>query len=127
MADEDRRPAQDEADPADDTSELKRLEEADEVPSDPREWPDGKAKFETFAVDDDAPYGEGPTAKIGPGTVEHHEDGSVTVEGEKVDNPDDFKGEPIPGGPTDPNAPKLAGERDRAGGDPDEQRLASQD
>ena len=28
----------------------------------------------------------------------------MTVDGEEVDNPDDYKGEPIPGGPTDPNA-----------------------
>ena len=35
---------------------------------------------------------------------------SVSVGGEKVDNPEDFKGDPIPGGPTDPNAPKLRGE-----------------
>ena len=94
-------------------SEVKQLEHADELPSDPREWPDGKAKFETFAGDDDAPYGEGPTAKIGPGTVEHHEDGSVSADGEKVENQEDFKRDPIPGGPTDPNAPKLAGEQDR--------------
>jgi hypothetical protein len=36
----------------------------------------------------------------------------VSIEGEKVDNPDDYKGVPIPGGPTDPNTPKLSGERD---------------
>ena len=90
--------------------EMRRLEEADEVPSDPKEWPDGDAKFLTFDVDSDEPYGEGATAKIGPGDVEHHADGSVSVGGEKVDNPDDFKGEPIPGGPTDPSAPKLRGE-----------------
>ena len=28
----------------------------------------------------------------------------MTVGGEEVDNPEDYKGEPIPGGPTDPNA-----------------------
>jgi hypothetical protein len=28
-----------------------------------------------------------------------------------VDNPKDYKGTPIPGGPTDPNTPQLAGER----------------
>jgi hypothetical protein len=90
--------------------EMRRLEEADEVPSDPSEWPDGKAKFLTFANDNDEPFGEGPTAKLGPGSVEHHEDGSVSVRGETVDDPDEYKGEPIPGGPTDPNAPKLKGE-----------------
>ena len=95
-------------------NELKELEEADEVPKDPRDWPDGKAKFLTFDVDGDEPYGEGPTEKLGPAHVQHHEDGSVSVGGEKVDDPDEFKGEPIPGGPTDPNAAKLAGEDDRS-------------
>jgi Fe-S cluster assembly ATP-binding protein len=37
-------------------------------------------------------------------------DGSVTIDGEQVDNPDDYKGEPIPGGPTDPDAPAAPGE-----------------
>ena len=47
--------------------------------------------------------------------MRHREDGSVEVGGEEVDDPDEFKGEPIPGGPTDPNAES----------NPDEQRLAS--
>jgi hypothetical protein len=38
---------------------------------------------------------------LGRPDVRHHEDGSVSVEGEKVDDPEEFKGEPIPGGPTD--------------------------
>jgi hypothetical protein len=29
----------------------------------------------------------------------------VTVGGEQVDDPERYKGEPIPGGPTDPDAP----------------------
>jgi hypothetical protein len=90
--------------------EIRRLEEADEVPSDPREWPGGKAQFQTFGNESDEPYGEGPTAKLGPPSVEHHSDGSVTVGGEEVDDPESYKGEPIPGGPTDPNATPLAGE-----------------
>jgi hypothetical protein len=49
--------------------------------------------------------------------VRHREDGSVEVGGEEVDDPDEFKGEPIPGGPTDP----------RAKSNPDEQRLADDD
>ena len=52
------------------------------------------------------------TAKLGPANLERHEDGSVSVDGEKVDNPDDYKGDPIPGGPTDPNAPNDAIEDD---------------
>jgi hypothetical protein len=38
------------------------------------------------------------------------------VKGEKVDNPDDYKGDPIPGGPTDPEARALAGERKKDDG-----------
>ena len=98
--------------------EMKELEKADELPTNPSEWPGGKAKFLTFAHDSDEPYGEGPTEKLGP-SLAHHDDGSVSIDGEKVDNPDDYKGEPIPGGPTDPNAPKLAGEEDRSGNSED--------
>jgi hypothetical protein len=46
--------------------------------------------------------------------VRHREDGSVEVGGEEVDDPDEFKTEPIPGGPTDPSATS----------NPDEQRLS---
>ena len=95
--------------------EIRRLEEADEVPSDPREWPGGKAKYLTFGGGEgrnDEALGEGTMAKLGPGDVHHQPDGSVIVGGKKVDNPEDYKGEPIPGGPTDPNAPKLTGESD---------------
>lgn len=84
--------------------DLKKFSDQDELPSDPREWPDGKARFKTFG-DDGEPYGEGPTEKLGPPEVVHHADGSVSVGGEKAENPDDYKGEPIPGGPTDPSSP----------------------
>jgi hypothetical protein len=95
--------------------QIRELERADEVPSDPADWPGGQAKYVTFGggegQSDDA-FGEGTMAKLGPGDVHYQEDGSVIVKGEKVDDPDEYKGEPIPGGPTDPNAPKVAGERD---------------
>ena len=29
----------------------------------------------------------------------------MTIEGEEVDDPEEYKGEPIPGGPSDPDAP----------------------
>jgi hypothetical protein len=81
--------------------EMKELEEADELPSDLSEWPSGPAKYETYGSDDDA-YGEGATAKLGPANLTRHKDGSVEVDGKPVDNPDDYKGEPIKGGlPTD--------------------------
>ena len=80
--------------------EIKQLEE--DPPEKLEDWPDGQAKYETFGGGDgDHSYHEGPEAKLGPDSVRHHEDGSVEVGGEKVDNPDEFKGDPIPGGPTD--------------------------
>ena len=74
--------------------EIQSLEEADELPRDLSEWPSGPAKYETFGKDDEA-YGDGATEKLGPPNLERHADGSVSVNGEKVDNPDDYKGEPI--------------------------------
>jgi hypothetical protein len=74
--------------------EIEELEQSDELPKDIADWPSGPAKYETFGMDDDA-YGDGATEKLGPANLERHADGSVTVDGEKVDNPDDYKGEPI--------------------------------
>jgi hypothetical protein len=74
--------------------EIEELEQGDELPGDIGDWPDGPAKYETFGKDDDA-YGEGATEKLGPANLKRHEDGSITIDGEKVDNPDDYKGEPI--------------------------------
>jgi hypothetical protein len=90
--------------------QVKQLEE--DPPEKLEDWPDGAAKYETFGgPEHDTTYDESAAAKLGPADVRHHEDGSVTVGGEKVDNPDDYKGDPIPGGPTDPDAPDLPGER----------------
>jgi hypothetical protein len=85
--------------------EMERLEEGD-PPERLEDWPGGKAKYQTYGgADGDSDYDEGPTSKLGPADLRHHEDGSVSIEGEKVDNPNDYKGDPIPGGPTDPDAP----------------------
>ncbi|MET0614766.1 MAG: hypothetical protein ABW142_04935 [Thermoleophilaceae bacterium] len=98
---------------ADAKEEIQALEE--DPPDKLEDWPDGQAKYETFGgAEGDHSYDEGPEAKLGPDSVRHHEDGSVEVGGEKADDPDEFKGEPIPGGPTDPDAKS----------NPDEQRLA---
>ena len=42
-----------------------------------------------------------------------HKGGGVRIAGKMVDNPEDYQGEPIPGGPTDPNAPTEPGEAKR--------------
>jgi hypothetical protein len=88
--------------------QMKQVEE--DPPKDLEDWPGGKAKYRTFGgAESDSGYGDGATEKLGPSDVQHHEDGSVTVKGEQVDDPDEFKSDPIPGGPTDPNAPKDPG------------------
>lgn len=74
--------------------EMTKFQEQDELPSDLKQWPDGKAKYQTFDNESGEAYGEGLTAKLGPSVV-HHEDGSVSIKGETVDNPEDYKGEPI--------------------------------
>ena len=76
--------------------EMRRLEEGD-LPSDLSDWPSGPAKYETYGADD-AAYGDGATEKLGPPNLARHKDGSVEIDGKKVDNPDDYKGEPIAGG-----------------------------
>ena len=83
----------------------KAKEKIRELEKDPPEkledWPDDEAKYETFGgPEGDHSYDEGPESKLGDSDVRHHEDGSVTKEGEEVD-PEDYKGDPIPGGPTD--------------------------
>ncbi len=91
--------------------EVKQLEE--DPPQDLEDWPDGKAKYETFGgPEGDETYEDSVTSKLGPSGVRHNEDGSVTVDGDEVDDPDEYKGEPIPGGPTDPDTKAIAGEKD---------------
>jgi hypothetical protein len=86
-------------------------ETMDKIEEDPpdklEDWPDDAAKYETFGgPEGEHSYEEGPEVKLGPSSLRHKEDGGVAIEGEDVDNADDYKGEPIPGGPTDPDAPQ---------------------
>src|SRR4051812_19164854 len=84
---------------------MSELEEGD-PPKDLADWPGGKAKYQTYGgPDGDAGDDDAATKKLGPSSLRHHEDGSVTIEGEEVDDPEEYKGEPIPGGPSDPDAP----------------------
>ncbi|MGI8806049.1 MAG: hypothetical protein ACR2IN_10255, partial [Thermoleophilaceae bacterium] len=92
-------------------AEMKRIEE--NPPENLEDWPQGKAKYETFGGPEGTHgYHEGPEQKLGPSSLRHHEGGDVSIEGDQVDNPDEYKGEPIPGGPTDPDAADQPGERD---------------
>ncbi len=109
---------------------VKELE--DDPPKDLEDWPDDEAKYITFGGGEgDHGYEEGPERKLGPSEVRHHEDGTITVAGEEVDDPDEYKGEPIPGGPTDPNAPdgpeKKLREKKKDTGDGSEDDDAAQE
>jgi hypothetical protein len=104
------------------------MEELEKDPPEKLEdWPDDEAKYETFGSSEEgeAVYDEKHEEALGEHSVRHHDDGSVEVKGEKVDNPDDYKGEPIPGGPTDPDAPPMPGED--KGDDKDKPKGESED
>src|SRR4051794_35370012 len=94
----------------------KAKQKMEEIEKDPPEkledWPDDEAKYETFggSEDGDSTYDEKHEEALGEHSVRHHDDGTVEVKGEKAENPDEYKGEPIPGGPTDPDAPAISGE-----------------
>ena len=111
---------------------MSELEDGD-PPKDLADWPGGKAKYLTYGGPDGGEsYDDGATSKLGPSSLRHHEDGSVTIEGEAVDDPEEYKGEPIPGGPSDPDAPPdpaMVGEdeEDDGSGEDSEQRDGSED
>jgi hypothetical protein len=102
---------------------MSELEEGD-PPEQLEDWPGGKAKYQTYGgPEGEEGYDEAATQKLGPSSLRHHEDGSVTIEGEEVDDPDEYKGEPIPGGPSDPDAPPdpaMVGEEDEDDDDSDD-------
>ena len=90
--------------------EVRQLE--DDPPEKLEDWPTGAAKYETFGgPEGEHSYHEGPEQNLGPSSLRRHEGGDVEIEGEKVDDPDEYKADPIPGGPTDPNAPEDPGEK----------------
>jgi len=92
--------------------EMKELEK--NPPEKLEDWPSGKAKYQTFGgPEGEHSYDEGPEAQLGPSSLRHHEGGEVTIEGEKVDDSDEYKGDPIPGGPTDPEGRGMPSSGDR--------------
>jgi hypothetical protein len=80
---------------------MKAIEE--DPPQKLEDWPDDRAKYETFGGPEGThSYHEGPEEDaLGPSSLRHREDGGVEIDGEPVDDPDEYKGDPIPGGPTD--------------------------
>ena len=90
---------------------MKELEQQDEPPTKLEDWPDDEAKYVTYGgAEGDHSYEEGPEKKLGPSSLERRPDGSVLIEGEEVDNPDEYRADPVPGGPTDRDTPDLPGE-----------------
>jgi hypothetical protein len=97
-----------------------KMEEIEKDPPEKLEdWPDDEAKYETFggSEDGESTYDEKHEEALGEHSVRHRDDGKVEVKGEEVDNPDEYKGDPIPGGPTDPDAPAMPGEEKRPDAD----------
>jgi len=75
---------------------IREMEEMDDPPTDLKDWPDDEAKYVTFGGGEgDHGYEDGPEKKLGPSSLERHEDGSITIEGEQVDNPEDYKADPV--------------------------------
>jgi hypothetical protein len=83
--------------------EMHALEGGD-PPTNLDDWPDGPAKYLTYGSGEDEAYGEGVTGKLGPANLERNGDGSIVIDGDEVDNPEDYKAEPLEGGPSDPDA-----------------------
>lgn len=84
--------------------------EKEGAPDKLEDWPSGKAKYETFGgPEGDHSYHEGPEEEqLGPSSLRHHEGGSVTIAGDEVDDPEKYKSDPIPGGPTDEESKEEA-------------------
>lgn len=72
-------------------AQIDKMEE-DGPPEDLADWPRGKAMYLSFGgAEGEEGYEEGPARQMGPSSLRHHADGSVEVQGEMVDNPDDYK------------------------------------
>jgi len=93
-----------------------KVKDLEDAPTEKLEdWPDDKAKYETFGgPEGEESYDDSVTRKLGPSSLRYREDGSVEIEGDEVDDPDEYKSDPIPGGPTDPRISDA-----RAYGEPD--------
>ena len=108
---------------------VKKLEE-EGAPDNLEDWPSDKAKYETFGGPEGThSYHEGPEEEqLGPSSLRHHEDGKVSIAGQEVDDPDEYKSEPIPGGPTDEssNDPSAGGAGDDSDDDDDSESEESE-
>jgi hypothetical protein len=109
------RPEDDDVARTDEEAQAKLEELEKDPPKKLEDWPADRTKYQTLGgTEGTASYDEGPTAKLGPSDLRYHDDGSVTVKGEEVDDPEQYKGDPLPGGPTDPEAPTDPNDTDHA-------------
>jgi hypothetical protein len=90
----------DEVDPSEPTqdddvaaAQMRKLEK-EGPPENLGDWPTGKAMYLTFGGSEGGEgYEEGSPQQMGPSSLRHYPDGSVEVQGEMVDNPEDYKAE----------------------------------
>jgi hypothetical protein len=90
----------DEVDPSEPTQEddvaaaqMRKLEK-EGPPEALGDWPRGKAMYLTFGGSEGGEgYEDGSPRQMGPSSLRHYPDGSVEVQGEMVDNPEDYKAE----------------------------------
>jgi hypothetical protein len=74
-------------------AQMRKLEK-EGPPQKLEDWPRGKAMYLTFGGSEGGEgYEDGSPRQMGPSSLRHHPDGNVEVQGEMVDNPDDYKGD----------------------------------
>jgi hypothetical protein len=74
-------------------AQMRKLEK-EGPPENLGDWPTGKAMYLTFGGSEGGEgYEEGSPQQMGPSSLRHYPDGSVEVQGEMVDNPEDYKAE----------------------------------
>jgi hypothetical protein len=84
-------------------AEQMRVLEQGDPPTKLEDWPNGPAKYLTYGSGEDEAYGAGVTAKLGPANLERFADGSIVIDGDTVDNPEDYKAESLEGDPSNPS------------------------
>ena len=93
----------------------------DDPPKKLEDWPSDEGKYVTFGGSEgDHGYDEGPEKNLGPSSIRRFEDGSVEVDGEMAENPDDYKSDEGPITIAVEKNPKPGTDEDeRSGGDAD--------
>jgi hypothetical protein len=72
-------------------AQMKKLEK-EGPPEHLGDWPTGKAMYLTFGgAEGEEGYEDGQARQMGPSSLRHYSDGSVEVQGEMTDDPDQYK------------------------------------